>query len=432
MTTKWIPILFLCVSLLTACTEPAHLQATPAVNMNDLANVEEIDNEQTEPPAPIEIQLTAVGDVMVHGPQLKAQYNKISGKFDFHNNFHFIKPYVENADLALFNLETTFAGEEKGYSSYPRFNSPDSLAEALRTAGFDVAVTANNHTIDTGMDGVLRTLDVLHENDLKTVGTRKSDGTNRFLVEDVKGIKIGITAYTYETPSYGKNRTINALILPSGLAPLINTFRYDRMEEDLIQMKATIADMRAAGAEFIVFYLHWGEEFQRQPNPYQQQLAQSLNASGVDIILGSHPHVLQPMEWITHPEHGHRTFVVYSLGNFLSNQRYEILKNRYTEDGMLVHIKIMKDLVNNTVHISDVSYQSTWVHKYALDGKRVFEILPLPEAFEKPEEFHLISAESRWRAKLSYDNSGNLLLQETTTKFASTNLKRKIHIGNIE
>ena len=425
-------MLFLCASLLTACTEPDYLKATPAANMYDDVTVEEMPPGQAEPPGPIEIQLTAVGDIMVHGPQLKAQYNKNSGLFDFHNNFHFIKPYVENADLALFNLETTFAGEKKGYSSYPRFNSPDSLAHALQGAGFDVAVTANNHTIDTGMDGVVRTLDILHKSDLKTVGTRKSIEDSRFLVEDVKGIKIGITAYTYETPAYGKNKTINALLLPPDLAPLINTFRFDRMEKDLIQMRTTIADMRAAGAEFIVFYVHWGEEFQRQPNAYQQQLAQNLNDCGVDIILGSHPHVLQPIEWIAHPEHGHETLVAYSLGNFLSNQRYEILKNRYTEDGMLVHIKIIKDLVNNVVHISDVTYQPTWVHKYVKDGNRIFEILPLPQALDKPEEFHLSSAESRWRAKLSHDNSGNLLKAKTSPIYASSDRIRKISKNNIE
>lgn len=402
------------------------------MNMSDAPNTIKEDTSPVKPPAPIEIQLTAVGDIMVHGPQLKAQYNKISDQFDFHNNFHFIKPYVENADLALFNLETTFAGEDKGYSSFPRFNSPDSLAEALQTAGFDVAVAANNHTIDTGMDGVLRTLDVLHEKKLKTVGTRKSHKESRFLIENIKGIKIGITAYTYETPAYGKNKTINSLILPSNLEPLINSFRYDRLEEDLIQMKSTIDDMREAGAEIIVFYLHWGEEFQREPNDYQKLIAQVLNTYGVDIILGSHPHVLQPMEWMEHPKYGNQTLVVYSLGNFLSNQRYEILKNRYTEDGMLVHVKIMKDMVNNSVHISNVSYQPTWVHKYIDGSKRVFEILPLPEALESFEEFHLSSKESQYRARLSYDNTIRLLQLGDSTKFISTTQQKKTRKNNIE
>jgi poly-gamma-glutamate synthesis protein (capsule biosynthesis protein) len=429
---KWLPMFLLCTILLTACNSLVHPKATPAMNMREDSSTNEIPAKSMGTPKPIEIQITAVGDVMIHGPQLKAQYNNISGQFDFHNNFRFIKPYIESADIALFNLETTFAGEAEGYSSFPRFNSPDSLAGALKTAGFDVAVTANNHTIDTDMDGVLRTLEVLQAQNFKTVGTRKSDEDPRFLIEDVKGIKVGITAYTYETPAYGKNKTINALILPSALEPLINTFRYDRWAEDLPQMKSTIDAMRSAGAEIIVFYLHWGEEFQQIPNHSQKHIARDLNAHGVDIIFGSHPHVLQPMEWVTNPDHAHQTLVVYSLGNFLSNQRYEILKNRYTEDGMLVHIKVQKDLVSNVTTITHVEYQPTWVHKYVHEGKRVFEILPLPQALEKPQVFHLSSRDSQHRAKLSYNNTSSLLKQEHPRYTPFSGPKRKVPINDIE
>ncbi|MFT9494334.1 CapA family protein [Anaerosolibacter sp.] len=432
MKMRWISMLFLCVILLSACNNSIHPKAAPAANMGEDASIDEISPESVTPPKPIEIRITAVGDVMVHGPQLKAQYDSISGQFDFHNNFQFIKPYIESADLALLNLETTFGGEEKGYSSFPRFNSPDSLAEALKTAGFDVAVTGNNHTIDTGMDGVVRTLEVLQAQGFKTIGTRKSVEESRFLIEDVQGIKVGITAYTYETPAYGKNKTINALIMPSLLEPLINSFRFDRWKEDLSQIKSTIDAMRVAGAEIIVFYLHWGEEFQRSPNQSQKQIAQDLNAHGVDVIFGSHPHVLQPIEWIKHPDHDHQTLVVYSLGNFLSNQRYEILKNRYTEDGMLVHIKIQKDLVTNGTTISHVGYQPTWVHKYVRGDKRIFEILPLPQALQNPQVFHLSSSDAQHRAKLSYHNTTSLLQQELPGSMPFSGPKRKVHKNDIE
>ena len=280
------------------------------------------------------VTIAAVGDVMVHSPQFKAQYQRETGLYDFTNNFRFIKPYLLQPDLALANLETTFGGEALGYSGFPRFNTPDSLADALKDAGFDLIVTTNNHTLDTGMSGVFRTIDILRERGLQVIGTRKPEDEKSYIVKESNGIKIGFSAYTFETPRVSGKKTINGIVLPPEYADLIDSFSCHDLENELLKMKGRIEAMREEGAEFIVFYLHWGEEYQREPNRTQRKIATALANYGVNLIFGSHPHVLQPIEYVL-SEDGSKAALVFSLGNFLSSQRYELLKKKYTEDGPL-------------------------------------------------------------------------------------------------
>ncbi|WZL71468.1 CapA family protein [Clostridiaceae bacterium 35-E11] len=357
----------------------------------------------------VEIQITAVGDVMVHGPQLRAQYKQALKGYDFRNNFKFVKPYIEDADIALCNLETTFAGEKLGYSSFPQFNTPDALGDALKDTGFDVIITANNHTLDKGRQGVFRTIHVLKKLGLNIIGTQDTQEEENFIIKEIKNTKVGMIAYTYETPRNGGHKTLNALKMPKDLENHINTFHYDTMKEDLEEMHQEIKRMKEDGAEIIVFYLHWGNEYQQQPNEQQRRMAQALASFGVDIIFGSHPHVLQPIEWIQQKEGSKNTLIVYSMGNFLSNQRYEIMKNRYTEDGIIVNVIFNKDLDNNSLSLKEVSYTPTWVHKYLEDGKRVYEVLPLTDALNHPTAYHLINENSLWRASNSKDNTVKLI-----------------------
>lgn len=376
---------------------------------------------------PLTLQITAVGDIMVHGPQLKAQWNDQTKSHDFNNNFQFIQDYIHEADLALCNLETTFGGAEKGYSSFPMFNSPDSLAKALTAAGFDGASTANNHTLDTGVTGILRTLSILRENGIQTFGTRRDLDEDSFQIFERKGVKIGLSAYTYETPPWSEYKTLNGIKIPREAEGLINTFNYENLTQDLKKMRKRIEHMRAAGAELIVFYLHWGNEYEREPNTLQRQIAHYLAEQGVDIIFGSHPHVLQPIEYIQGPEK--ETLVVYSMGNFLSNQRYEILKNRYTEDGIIVSVHLRRDCSNDPIMIEKVTYVPTWVHRYVKGKRLVYEILPLPDALEQSETYNLSSRkDSLWRAEKSFENTTALIEKQINKRiFLYAEKEKKAH-----
>jgi len=284
-------------------------------------------------------------------------------------------------------------------------------------SGFDVVVTANNHTIDLGTHGVDRTLSILKEHGLQPLGTAESESENKFIIQEINNIKVGMIAYTYETPKFSNKRTINALVIPSDTQNRINTFNYDELELSLNEMKDEINKMRSLGAEVVIFYMHWGNEFQRQQNSFQEKIAYALSEYGADIILGSHPHVIQPIQLITSERTQKTTLVVYSMGNILSNQRFEVLSNRYTEDGIIVNITLKKNLQNKGITFSEISYIPTWVYKYRNNGKNVFEIIPLNSDLDKDDLFSLKSEADIWRAKNSKKNTVELIESNLTQPF---------------
>lgn len=361
-----------------------------------------------------EASIVAVGDIIVHEEQLKAQLNEGTGEYNFNNNFKFVKSHIQSADIALANLETTLAGEKQKYSGYPRFNSPSSILDAINDCGFDILSTVNNHTIDRDSLGVFSTLKEIQKRNLKAVGTRESLGKKPYIVEEVKGIKIGIISYSYETPRKGKNKTLNALEIPSDVVNILNTFSYEYIKEDLSKIKVQIDEMKSQGAEAIIFFIHWGNEFERKPNVHQKSIANELCDYGVDVILGSHPHVIQPIEFITSKKTGRRSLVAYSMGNFISNQQYERTNNRYTEDGLMVNLQIRKNKASKEITISEVSYIPTWVHKYSENNKFVYEILPLTDALSSKSQYNLNGEIEVWRAENS-EKSTRLLMGEDSS-----------------
>lgn len=357
-----------------------------------------------------EVNLASVGDILIHEDQLKAQLDESTGEYSFYNNFKYVKSNIESADIAFANLETTLAGADKKYTGYPRFNSPSSILDALEDCGFDILSTVNNHSIDMGSIGVMNTLAEIDKRNLKATGSRKDVHKKPYLIEEVKGIKLGIISYSYETPKKGGNKTLNALEIPSDVVSLLNTFSYEHIKEDLINIKTQIDEMKTEGAEAIIFIIHWGNEFERQPNVHQENIAKELCDYGVDIILGSHPHVIQPIEVITSEKTEKRTLVVYSMGNFISNQQYERTNNRYTEDGIIVNIQIRKDKSSKEITISEVTYIPTWVHKYNdSNSKLVYEVLPLTQALASKEEYNLNDSVEVWRAENSERNTKVLI-----------------------
>lgn len=343
---------------------------------------------------PVTLLISAVGDVMVHKPQIPAQYDSETGTYNFDNNFEYIKNYIERADLALCNLETTFAGGN--YTGYPVFNAPESLADALKKAGFDVALTANNHTMDMGLSGMKRTLEIARNAGLKTAGTRL-DGEKDYTILEVENVKIGIVAYLYETPTIDTSPTINGNEVSAEAWSLLNTFNYNTLDEDLLKVQESIQNARADGAEIVICYFHWGEEYQRSPNEYQQYMAREAAGFGADVIFASHPHVIQGLEMLTDETTGKSVPVFYSMGNFISNQRLETLDNRYTEQGIIAQVEL--EYMRSTKQMLAVRMDAIplWVDKYHKNGKDVYTIVPLDDSMSQnpslAESGHLSRAE---------------------------------------
>lgn len=328
--------------------------------------VEEIAEDKIE-----EISLLAVGDIMYHSPQVRAAYLG-EGKYDFRPTFRYVKEYIEQADISLANYETVTAGKDIAYSGFPRFNSPKETIFALADTGFDIISTANNHSLDQGKKGILTTLDNMEEYGLKAIGTNRTNEEN-ILIQDVKGIKIGFLSYTY-----GLNG-LDSLLTKEELSYMINLIDEERMEKDIKRTKEL-------GADLTVLFLHWGHEYHNLPSNYQIELGEKIIGWGGNIILGSHPHVIQKSEMIDNQE---GNFIIYSMGNFLSNQSLETMGNSFTEDGVMVKINIEKNFTKDEITIKEVEYIPTWVYKYKSEGRFNYEILPIEAIMDKELDLEL-------------------------------------------
>lgn len=319
----------------------------------------------------------SIGDIMVHQPQLEGA--KTSNGYDFSDFFKVISPYYKNADLTIGNLELTFGGKESGsFKGYPSFNTPDELADAMKNAGINMLMTSNNHSNDTGFFGLKRTAKVLKEKGLEFTGTKETTSDPSYLVKEVNGIKIGIVNFTYETPGDDPNRKyLNGGAIKQEANDYINTFSYQRIEKFYDEAESVIAGMKKNGAEFITFYMHWGEEYQLTANNWQKNIAQRLSNMGVDIIIGGHPHVVQPVELIHAEGSDHTTVCIYSLGNAVSNQRRELISSArkgHTEDGVMFSYTLKKS--KGEVTLDSINVIPTWVHKYS-DGGYKYTIYPI-------------------------------------------------------
>lgn len=309
--------------------------------------------------------LTFTGDIMCHSYQYNEAYDASTGTYDFSHNFTDMKKYFDEADLVVGNLETVFAGEDVGISDYPCFNSPDAFADAIADAGFDVLTTANNHSMDKRMDGVLRTLDVLDERGMDHIGTyRSAEERENILIRDVNGIKIAFLSYTYGT---------NGIPVPESW--LVNP-----LDEELI--KSDIARAKALKPDMIVVLPHMGNEYEEYVRDTFKNWAHMMLEAGADIVVASHPHVLQPMETVelADDDGGTRTgFIMYSMGNFISSQT-----TPPRNASILLNIDIEKTWQGKT-YIKEVSFVPIWTQFQNANWQNhfvvrsVYEMLTLPE-----------------------------------------------------
>lgn len=261
------------------------------------------------------VRIVAAGDLMVHTPQITSARTS-DGNYDFSKSFEYIKLYFKSADIAILNLETTLSHNHQ-YTGYPCFKSPIAVAYAMRDIGIDIAALANNHCCDGGAMGVRSTIEVLDSLGIKRLGVYRDSidyKNNNILYLKQNGISLAFVNYTYGT---------NGLPTPRGM--IINRI-------DTVAMARDFAAIARDSVDCLTVIIHWGNEYERHPNLHQKKLAEFMHRHGVDIILGSHPHVVQPLEIDVN-----KGVTLWSMGNFISNQR-----KRFTDGGIIGVIELEK------------------------------------------------------------------------------------------
>ena len=361
----------------------------------------------TEPPIVKEstVTISATGDMLMHLPIIDS-CKQADGSYNFDKLFPALSPYVQKADWAIANLETTFCGLGNGfpYKGYPNFNCPDAFASNLKNAGFDMMLTANNHSYDTNVFGMRRTLQILENAGLEYMGTGALSDFPKYTVKELNGIKVGMMCYTYciKTTADGSIHLNNSEVPISKEATgLINYFDYSRLDEFYTQIEANLEGMKAQGVEATVMFIHWGEEYQTTHNADQTMIAQELCDLGIDVIIGGHPHVIQPVELFTSTtDPNHKTVCLYSMGNTVSNQfqgNLSSITTAHTEDGMLFSVTFAK-YSDGTVILENVELLPTW-------HTRQYKILPLDKSLESWQEAYGVDNATLTKMNASYDRT---------------------------
>lgn len=379
-------MLYLCVDLAQQPMAPPESSIEQTVQLPTPPTTLPPPPPPTTLPEPEHVVSTATvsvqGDMLMHKP-IFAPGSAVQqgGVYDFSPVFRYIRDYIGSYDYALANLETTFGGDGYVYQGWPNFNCPDPFADALAGAGYDMLLTANNHSYDTEMTGLTRTLEQLRQRDLETLGSRLSQEEKRYSIIEVNGIRLGMVCYTYTTSMEGGRPRLNGNS-PVKEPELINWFANNRLDELFSALEQIMADMRTEGAEAFILYTHWGEEYALTPNDYQRTIAQKACDLGFDAIVGGHPHVVQPMELLTSTQDSnHKAVCLYSMGNAVSNQRIAEMrmKTGHTEDGALMTLTFEK-YSDGTVYLAETDILPTWVNLHYHNGGREYNILPLDDS----------------------------------------------------
>lgn len=327
--------------------------------------------------------IVSFGDALCHKPVDNAAYDNETGTYDFSPMFKYVEKYFQNSTINIGNCESPMAGAEKGYSGYPTFNAPEHLAVDLKELGVDIMTTANNHSLDKGYSGLSSTLDFLDDAEIAHVGTaRTEEEQNNILFMDLNGIRTAFLAYTYGT---------NGIPVPKDKEFCVNL-----IDEDLILKQ--INQAKEEGAELIVTSMHWGLEYQTTENAEQDKLAEFLIKNDVQIILGSHPHVLQPMKMLkVEADEGEEKegLVIFSQGNFFSNQTKENTKNT-----AIFKIEVKKSGETGEVTVEKVTYAPIYVNRKEPGTKDRYELLDLNEIIRSYEAGEETWSESMYQLAL--------------------------------
>ncbi|HYG15667.1 MAG TPA: CapA family protein [Bacteroidia bacterium] len=330
-----------------------------------------------------EVIFVFAGDIMQHGPQIRAALtDSAGGVYDYAPCFANVADIAKSADFTIANLELTLAGEP--YTGYPQFSAPDALATDLKKAGFRYLVTANNHSCDRLKKGVERTVHVLDSFGIPRTGTFKNAedrAKNNIMWLEKDGLKVALLNYTYGT---------NGIKVPE--PTIVNLL-------DSAVIKTDLQEVKKYNPDKIIVFTHWGAEYQHQPNAEQKAYARYIFSQGADYIIGSHPHVLQPMEMMYDSVSKTDKLVVWSLGNFVSNQR-----DRYKDGGAMFKLVLQKKEKSTTV--KEAGYILTWVDIAVKNGDKDYIIYPVSQ-YENDSV--LLDKQSLEKMRLFRDDSRKLL-----------------------
>ncbi|OZU89160.1 capsular biosynthesis protein [Virgibacillus indicus] len=334
---------------ITACTDQEE-----AVQATEHETKEVMIQSKSQKKIEQEVTFSAIGDILIHAPV----YNdaRVDGGYDFTSMLDKVNPYLHDSTITIANQETMIGGETLGLSSYPSFNSPYEIGDALKDSGVDVVSLANNHTLDRGEKAIQNAIKHWETIDMMYTGAYKDqvDREKVRIYETGEGISIAFLSYTYGT---------NGIPVPNGKEYLVNLIDRDRISREVAMAKDQ--------ADVVALSLHFGNEYERMPNETQKELVQFAADEGVDIVIGHHPHVLQPVEWVT-GKGGNKTIAVYSLGNFLSNQQ-----DLYQRIGGILSFSIKKTTQgsNREIEIHSPKFIPTFV-KFN-QGFTDYEVIPM-------------------------------------------------------
>ncbi|WP_062552235.1 CapA family protein [Peptoniphilus phoceensis] len=303
-----------------------------------------------------QVTILAMGDMIFHQPIVKNY--RSNEAYDFTPIFSNISAEINEADIAVANFEGSVNSNRK-LSGFPLFNFPKESIYSLKNVGFDLMSTANNHALDTGLEGVAETLAHINDSGMKSFGTLSEDGEKGIVVEK-KGIKIGFISFT---------DTLNGMdSLMRDKEYSVNTFSQD-FENDIKLLKEK--------SDIVIVYPHWGNEYQYHPSDRQLFLKEKLQESGANIILGSHPHVLQRYQ--VEERDNNKFFTIFSMGNALSNQRVEYLKKSGVDTGALVKLVIEKDNIKGETKLKSYGVYPTYVNRFWANGKLNYDLVKLED-----------------------------------------------------
>ncbi len=324
------------------------------------------------------LNVVFTGDIMAHDSHLKQAFDSTTGEYCFDKFFEYTAKYLKNADIAVGNVETTFG--LGAYTGFPKFNTPEQLAEAMQRAGFDVAAVANNHMYDSGFAGLQRTGKILKLNGMAVVGSKQTPEEPAYVIVERKGIKVAILNYTYLTPSVGGRKTVNRQLLDENAAALINSFSYETLDADLEAIRNDITNAKAQADVVLMFY-HWGSEYETRANIIQKYIAVQTAKMGVDAIIGSHSHVIQEESSVTVEIDGELKTVpiFYGLGNYSWGSRLSRTCRETVQNGMLAMLDILYNKDSGSVESIKTDHKPLHIRSDYIGGQYDCSILSLTD-----------------------------------------------------
>ena len=328
------------------------------INNNDKETQTEVKKnteEKKEETKTSKLSLVMVGDALLHSSLYNDGYK--NGVYDFKPQLELIKPIVQNYDLAFYNQESILGGTSIGLSDYPTFNSPWEFGDAMIDAGFNMVSLANNHTLDKGEKAVMSSCEYWKDKDVLTAGSYCSeDEANEIKIKEKNGIKYTLLAYTYGT---------NGIPVPQGKDYLVNLYSDEKAKADIEKVRDKV--------DLLIVSMHWGTEYRSEPTEEQKRQAEYLSSLGVDIIIGTHPHVIEPITYIND------TLVIYSLGNFISAQSTNNDYNTMVE--LMTSVDVIKEEKNGKTTIKLDNLNNELLYNYYKKGSRWtdFKVIPFSQ-----------------------------------------------------